>query len=229
MKTIDALRQVYHNIVPQVSTDVRKVMDTEFKKMADLLNFQQEVLDCQSCQLQSSCTNKVPGEGPLDADIMFVGESPGEVEDKEGRPFVGPSGQLLNKILENMGWDRKKIYVTNVLKCHPPENRTPTRDEVTHCYQHLKREIEVIQPKVIVCWGSLAANTLIHPDFHITQEIGHWFEQGNTRLIAVYHPSYILRQREGSPKQNEIKWQVWRALQKVDEYQKAGFPSHESV
>lgn len=126
--------------------------------------------------------------------------------------------------MEKLGWQRESIYITNVLKCRPPENRAPHQAEIAACRSHLLKEIEIVNPKVIVCWGSIPANLLIHPDFKITQEIGHWFEHGNRRLIAVYHPSYILRQVEGSPKQIELKWQVWNALQKVKEYKEKGFP-----
>lgn len=95
--------------------------------------------------------------------------------------------------------------------------------EIVSCYKHLKKEIETVKPKVIVCWGAIAANTLIHPDFKITQEHGHWFEKEDMRMIAVFHPSYLLRLGEGTEKQNQVKWEVFNALTKVKEYQERGF------
>lgn len=225
MNTLDILRKLHGNIASKIPEDLRQQVEFEFVKIADEVKLKQNVTSCTSCALAESCTNKVPGEGPTKAEMMFIGESPGENEDQEGRPFVGPSGQLMDVILEKLGWDRNDIYITNVVKCRPPENRKLQQAELAACRQHLMTEIEIVQPKVIICWGSLSANTLIHPDFKITQEIGHWFEDSGKRLMAVYHPSYILRQQDGSPKQNELKWQVWNALQKVKAYKDAGFPA----
>ena len=129
----------------------------------------------------------------------------------------------MDKSIEAIGWSREDIYITNVVKCRTPKNRQPLVSEITSCYSHLKREIEIVKPKVIVCWGVTAANTLIHPDFKIGQEQGHWFERDGIRYIAVYHPSYLLRLGEGSEKQTEAKWDVFHALEKIKAYQEGGF------
>lgn len=182
-----------------------------------------EIKACTACTLHETCKNRVPGAGYINADIMFVGECPGENEDEQGTPFVGRSGDELDKMLAALGWDRESFYITNVIKCRPPENRKPQRAEVASCYRHLKNEIQMVKPKVVVCWGSLAANTLIHPDFKLTNEMGHWFENGGIRYIAAYHPSYILRLGEGTEQQRRAKWAVWEAMKKVERYRDRGF------
>ncbi len=139
-------------------------------------------------------------------------------------PFSGPAGKLLNKIIEAIGWSREEIYITNVLKCRTDEsNRNPTKAEIATCYQHLRKEIELVKPKVIVCWGAIAANTLIHPDFKITHEHGVWFENAGTRLIAMFHPAYLLRLHEGSREEYNAKTKVWEAIQKVNRYKESGW------
>jgi DNA polymerase len=224
MNTLDILRKLHGEVSARVPSQYMGMVDVEFIKIADEVKMKEDVLSCTACPLHETCTHKVPGEGSTQADIMFISESPGENEDREGRPFVGPSGQLMDTILDAIGWKREDIYITNVLKCQTPD-RKPHASELAACRQHLLKEIEIVKPKVILCWGSLPANLLIHPEFRITQEIGHWFEEGDRRLMAVYHPSYILRQADGSPKQDELKWQLWNALQKVKEYQESGFPN----
>lgn len=226
MEMLDVLRKLYANVTPRLPSKYKDMVDVEFIKMADEVKLKEEVLSCGACALHETCANKVPGEGPSRADIMFVSESPGENEEREGRPFVGPSGQVMDTILDAIGWKREDIYITNILKCRTPDGRKPEASELAACRRHLLNEIEIVQPKVIVCWGSLPSNVLIHPDFRITQEIGHWFEQDSRRVMAVYHPSYLTHQKEGSPKQNELKWQVWDALQKVKDYQDSGFPTN---
>lgn len=179
---------------------------------------------CQDCHLHATCGVKVPGAGPVPSDIMFCGESPGAVEDQCGIPFSGPAGQLLNSIVKKLGWDRNQIYITNVLKCRTDEtNRNPTKAEAAACFQHLKKEIELVKPKVLVCWGSVAASTLIHPDFKITQENGHWFDVHGVRAIAAYHPAYVLRLGDKTPAQKKAKWEVWEAMQKVQKFIDSGF------
>lgn len=202
--------------------DVYKNVMFEIERQDKIPN---EIKACTACALHETCTQRIPGKGPVDADIMFVGEQPGQNEDEQGVPFVGRSGQELDRILDALGWDRDTFYITNTIKCRPPENRTAQKAEVAACYRHLKSEIQMVKPKVIVCWGSLAANTLIHPDFKITNELGHWFENDGIRYIAAFHPSYILRQAEGSEQQKRAKWAVWNAMKKVEAYRDSGFKS----
>lgn len=154
---------------------------------------------------------------------------PGQHENEQGIPFVGPAGQLLNKIIEAIGWNRNDIYITNVLKCRTDEtNRNPTKAEIAQCLQHLRQEIEVVKPKVIVCWGSIAANTLIHPDFKITHEHGVWFDGDAYRKIAMFHPAYLLRLPENSKQELDAKMKVWEAIQKVERYRRNGWVDEQS-
>lgn len=220
---LEMLRRVRERILPRVPKEMRPEVEVEVIRMENEVTLRDNVISCSSCPLAQGCTQKVPGIGPVPSDIMFIGEAPGENEDIQGEPFVGRGGQLLNKAIEALGWQRDDIYITNVTKCRTPNNRQPVATEIASCYKHLKKEIEVVQPKVIVCWGAVAANTLIHPDFKITQEHGHWFEKEDRRMVAVFHPSYLLRLGEGTDKQNHAKWQVFNTLQKVRQYQDRGF------
>lgn len=211
---------LWERVKRKLPPEVYKQVMFEIEKEDQLPN---EIRTCTACELAKTCTQKVIGTGPIDADIMFVGEAPGANEDEQGVPFVGKAGQEMDKMLAALGWDRDSIYITNVVKCRPPENRTPQKVEIASCYRHLKKEIEMVKPKVIVCWGSAAANTLIHPDFKITNELGHWFENNGIRFIAAFHPSYILRLGEGTDQQKRAKWAVWEAMKKVDRYKNNGF------
>lgn len=224
MSEMDIVKRLRQRILTKVPNESRHAVEIELKRVEDEVSLRSDVLNCTVCLLSESCTNKVPGTGPLDASIMLVGEAPGQHEDEQGIPFVGNGGQLLNKAIEAVGWNRDDLYITNVVKCRPPENRNPTQPEVSACFHHLKKEIEVIRPKVIIALGALAANTLIHTDFKITQQNGHWFDLSDeTRAIAVYHPSYLLRLGEGTARQTHAKWEVFTALQKVKQYQDNGF------
>jgi len=223
MDIIDYDISIEKELLKKIPKEYHEVVSTTFFLARQKVELRQEIMQCASCPLHQSCTQRVPGVGPLSADIMMVGESPGEQEDLQGKPFVGPAGQLLNKALEAIGWNRNDVYITNVLKCRPPNNRTPLVSEVASCYRHLQKEIELVKPKVIICVGAVAANTLIHPDFRITQEHGVWFENRGIRMIAIYHPSYLLRLGEGTPQQVQAKWEVFHALEKVKAYQASGF------
>jgi len=224
MSERDVVRRMKSRILDKIPQESRPQVELEIKRIETEVDLRADVLDCASCPLAEGCTNKVPGEGPIDAPIMLIGESPGQNEDKSGKPFVGDSGELLNKALQAAGFNRNDMYVTNVVKCHPEGNRNPTSQEIAACYPHLKKEIDTIKPKVIVALGNIAASTLIHPDFKITQENGSWFElDGNVRGIAIYHPSYILRLGDGTQRQTSAKWEMFNALKKIKEYQDAGF------
>lgn len=222
MRSVDVLGRVRRRVgtLPEA---VRPQFEIIMKDIQAEVEMVDNVLSCTACPLAEGCTNKVPGLGPVPSDIMFVGEGPGENEDLQGKPFVGLGGQMITKAIEAVGWDRDTLFITNVVKCRPPKNRTPLVSEVTACYGHLQKEIQLVKPKVVVCLGATAANTLIHPDFKITQEHGHWFERDGIRYIAVYHPSYLLRLGEGSEKQNAAKWEVFEALKKVKQFQDSGF------
>lgn len=152
------------------------------------------ISNCRNCGLCQSRTLTVPGEGNgKNPDIMFIGEGPGPDEDAQGRPFVGKAGQLLTKMIEAMGYAREEIYVGNIVKCRPPENRKPVREEMDRCLPYLRQQIQLIQPKVIVGLGGTAMEGLLGRPVGITRVRGVWHEYEGIKLMATFHPSYLLR------------------------------------
>jgi uracil-DNA glycosylase family 4 len=164
--------------------------------------------DCRRCRLCERRSTIVFGDGHPRAELMFIGEGPGHDEDVQGLPFVGRAGKLLTQMIEAMGLARKDVYIANVVKCRPPENRTPEKDEVATCSAFLHRQIDVIRPKVIVCLGGVAAQTLLNTNRSISHFRGEWLEFRGARLLATYHPAYLLRNPNA-------KGDVWKDLQKV--------------
>ncbi len=154
---------------------------------------------CQLCPLGAARTNLVFGDGNPEAEVMFVGEGPGEQEDLTGIPFVGPAGKLLDQMLEIIDLDRKNYYIANIVKCRPPRNRDPHADEQDACIGYLREQTRLIQPKVIVCLGRIAAMRLIRSDYRITREHGQWVKKGNYWMTAIYHPSALLRDESKRP------------------------------
>ena len=167
-----------------------------------------DIGDCTRCRLHRRRTNIVFGVGNPKADLVFVGEGPGHDEDVQGIPFVGRAGQLLTQIIEAMGLRREDVYICNVIKCRPPENRLPEKDEIATCSPFLLRQIAVIAPKVIACLGNIAAQTLLGTNKSISHFRGQWFDYRGSRLIATYHPAYLLRNPAA-------KGDVWNDLKKV--------------
>ena len=159
----------------------------------------QDCSGCASCELCRGRRNLVFGEGNERARVLFVGEGPGEQEDLQGRPFVGPAGKLLDTMLELIDLDRTKVYIANMVKCRPPRNRDPLPEEQAACASFLARQIALIHPEIIVCLGRIAAQGLIKPDFRITREHGLWFERKGRLLMATYHPSALLRDESKRP------------------------------
>ena len=150
--------------------------------------------NCQKCRLCEQRTNVVFGTGPYDARVMFIGEGPGQNEDEQGKPFVGRGGQLLDKMLDAVDLSRERnVFIANMVKCRPPQNRDPQPDETEACLPFLREQVRLIRPKMIVCLGRIAAMKLIKPDFKITQEHGKFFERGDFLISAVYHPALLLR------------------------------------
>jgi DNA polymerase len=186
------------------------------EKAAELKNIAEEVRECCKCGLGSTRTNAVPGEGNPDARIMFVGEAPGADEDAQGRPFVGRAGQLLEKIITACGLERSDVFIGNILKCRPPGNRDPQSDEITSCLPFLQRQIEIIEPEIIVALGAHAAKTLLNTTAAIGQLRGQFHEyctqigRPPVKLMPTYHPSYLLRNY--SP---DNRRKVWDDLKKV--------------
>jgi uracil-DNA glycosylase len=173
-----------------------------------LLKIRDDLGDCTRCKLHSTRKTIVFGDGSPKAELMFVGEGPGHDEDVQGLPFVGRAGKLLTQMIEAMGLQRRDVYICNVVKCRPPENRTPERDEVSTCSPFLFRQIDTIAPKVIVCLGSVAFQTLLETNRGISHFRGQWLEFRGRRLLPTYHPAYLLRNPNA-------KGEVWKDLQKV--------------
>ena len=148
---------------------------------------------CKKCGLCTGCTQKVPGQGDVHAPLMLIGEGPGEQEDKQGLAFVGPAGQLLGKMLEAIQLPRERVYICNVVKCRPPRNRQPTPEERDACMEHLRGQVALVKPKVIVLLGATAVSAVLGPDFRITRCRGQWFEKKGCWILATYHPSALLR------------------------------------
>ncbi len=168
--------------------------------------------ECTRCVLARQGRKTIVfGEGDPNAELMFVGEGPGADEDEQGRPFVGRAGQLLNKMIEAMGLKREQVYIANVVKCRPPGNRTPEREEIETCSPFLLRQIAVIQPKAVVALGAVAARCLLGLNEPMARLRGRWFDFRGTRLAVTYHPAFLLR----DPRQ---KKETWKDLQMVMEY-----------
>lgn len=154
------------------------------------------------------------GRGSHEAAIMLIAEAPGGQEDQQGIPFVGRSGEILDRLLQDCGLDRDQIYITNILKCHPPGNRDPKEAEKEACFPYLKYETFLLNPKIIVCLGRVAAQRIISPDYKITRQHGTWICRKHCALTATYHPSAILRDPS---KYDEAKWDFCEIVRKRDE------------
>ena len=179
--------------------------------MPDLPALQSFIAGCPRCKLAGSRTNIVFGQGNPKADLMFVGEAPGRDEDEQGLAFVGRAGQLLTKIIEAMGRSREDVYIANVLKCRPPNNRNPERDEVASCKPFLHEQIRLISPRAIVTLGTFAAQALLETDEPISRMRGQWRTIRGVRVMPTFHPAFLLR----SP---ERKKDVWEDMKIVRDY-----------
>jgi uracil-DNA glycosylase len=183
---------------------------TELEKVRGdtLERIRADIGECTRCRLCEERNKIVFGSGSAKADLVFVGEGPGRDEDLQGLPFVGRAGKLLTQMIEAMGLTRDKVYIANVVKCRPPQNRPPEKDEVATCIPFLLRQLEVIHPKVIVCLGNIAAQNLLGTMKSISHFRGQWFDFRGMQLLATYHPAYLLRNPAA-------KGDVWKDLQKV--------------
>jgi uracil-DNA glycosylase len=168
----------------------------------------QMVTACTQCRLAETRTNVVIGTGNPDAELMFVGEAPGRDEDLAGEPFVGRAGQLLTDIIKAMGYAREEVYIANVIKCRPPENRNPEPDEIAQCRPFLERQIELVDPRVIVTLGRFAFQSLVDAEMAISAARGNWFQLGRVKVMPTYHPAYLLRNPSA-------KKEVWSDMKKV--------------
>lgn len=219
---LDIIEKMIHN-----NEDKNKIIEftnTAFPKIKKDILFS-DIATCTDCDLYA-CNHVLP-EGPINSEIMFVAEAPGAEEEKQGKPFVGPSGHLFDNMLKmasekiNPRWDRKNIYITNIVKCRPSiegnRNRTPNTKEIATCKKFIDKEIQLVKPKVVICMGSIAASVLIYPNFKITKEHGKMFGE-ETKYIGIYHPSYVLRKNENSEEGIALKTQMWKDLLTVENY-----------
>ena len=190
------------NLAPSLFEASERIEGDTLEKIRETIG------DCTRCKLHKTRTNIVFGVGNPKADLVFVGEGPGHDEDLKGEPFVGRAGKLLTQMIEAMSLRREDVYICNVVKCRPPENRLPERDEIATCSPFLYRQIDAIRPKVVCCLGACSAQTLLQTTQGISKFRGEWFDFRGTKLIATYHPAYLLR---NPPAKSE----VWKDLQKV--------------
>ena len=188
--------------------------DESLSKSEKLENLRNSFLNCDKCGLASTRTNFVFGDGNPEARLMFIGEGPGAEEDRQGLPFVGRSGQLLTKMIEAMGLSRKEVYIANIVKCRPPENRDPLMEEAISCIGYLRSQIQIINPEVIVCLGSISLNFLLQPNSKVKLGIsrlrGTWQYFYGYKVLPTFHPAYLLR----NPSK---KAEAWKDVQKVME------------
>jgi uracil-DNA glycosylase family 4 len=175
---------------------------------------EESIRGCTRCEsLCNSRTNTVPGEGSPNAVVMFVGEAPGEQEDKHGTPFCGPAGELLTGMITACGWRREDVFIANVLKCRPPGNRRPSTAEAANCWAYLELQIKTVNPRFVVCLGASAANRVLNtPGWGITGMRGKLYDWNGRKVLCTFHPSYILH-AETEERADEIKRMVWDDLQ----------------
>ena len=176
----------------------------------NLESLKKEILACRGCDLHRTRTNVVFGSGNSRARLMFVGEAPGEEEDKQGKPFVGRAGQLLTKIIEAMGLKREDVYIANILKCRPPNNRAPLPSEIVACQENVKRQVEMIKPRVICTLGKFASQTLLRTETTISALRGHFKEYNGIKVMPTFHPAYLLR----NPEDKKLVWQDMKKVMK---------------
>lgn len=173
-------------------------------------DLENNIKDCKRCKLCSNRNNIVLGEGNKNAKVMFIGEGPGADEDIQGQPFVGKAGQLMNKAFEALDIDRKEIYITNIVKCRPPQNRVPDKEEADACMDYLRNQVILIKPKIIVLLGSTALKNILGQDYSITKERGKWIQNKEIWYMPTFHPAALLRD-------DSKKIDFWRDLKLINE------------
>jgi len=194
--------------VNSVQSVNREIPPYEPPSSGDLAAYESQICDCKRCPLGESRTKFVFGVGDPDADLMFVGEAPGHQEDMQGEPFVGPAGQLLDKILKAINLTRQQVYIGNVLKCRPPNNRDPNAEEIEACEPYLIQQIQMIQPKAIIALGRVAGNTLLKESMALKNMRGTTWNYHGTDLIVTYHPAALLRNEQ-------LKRPTWEDFQMI--------------
>ena len=196
--------------LPVAEEKVEKMVPSEAPTLEEI---RKELGDCKRCKLHRTRTTIVFGEGNKNAKLMFIGEGPGYEEDVQGRPFVGRAGQLLTKIIQSMHLQREEVYIANIIKCRPPQNRNPEPDEINSCNPFLMNQIHAIQPKIICALGTFSAQTLLKTDTKITALRGKFHEMAGIRVFPTYHPAYLLRNPER-------KREVWEDMKQISQWMK---------
>ena len=183
--------------------------------MLDWNELEKSCQSCEGCSLCETRKNVVFGVGLKTADVMFIGEGPGEQEDLQGEPFVGPAGKLLDDMMAIIDLDRQNSYIANIVKCRPPHNRDPKEEEQDACIEFLRNQVSLIQPKIIVCLGRIAAKRLIDPEYRITRQHGTWLQKGGIWMTAIYHPSALLRDVSKRPETFEDLLSIREKIQQL--------------
>ena len=168
----------------------------------------EQISGCERCRLCETRTNVVPGEGDPRAKLMFIGEGPGEEEDRYGRPFVGPSGELLTKMIHAIGMERTEVYICNVVKCRPPRNRNPEPEEAAACLDYLRAQYLLVRPRIIVLLGRVACRYTLRDEIFITRDHGKWYERKGVLFMPTYHPSALLR----DPSKKRDAWEDFKKV-----------------
>ena len=174
-------------------------------------DLKKSIAECKKCRLCTNRTNIVLGEGNINAKIMFIGEGPGADEDKQGLPFVGKAGQLMNKAFQALGINREEIYIANIVKCRPPSNRVPEEDEAQACLNYLRNQVVLIKPEIIVLLGSTALKNILGKEYGITAVRGKWMEKNGIKYMPTWHPAALLRDENK-------KIEFWQNLKEVKKY-----------
>ena len=174
-------------------------------------DLKKSIAECKKCRLCTNRTNIVLGEGNINAKIMFIGEGPGADEDKQGVPFVGKAGQLMNKAFQALGINREEIYIANIVKCRPPSNRVPEEDEAQACLNYLRNQVVLIKPEIIVLLGSTALKTILGKEYGITAVRGKWMEKNGIEYMPTWHPAALLRDENK-------KIEFWQDLKELKKY-----------
>lgn len=186
--------------------------------MLDWGSLEEACKSCYRCGLCSTRTNVVFGVGARDAKILFIGEGPGEHEDLQGEPFVGPAGKLLDDMMSIIDLNRENSYIANIVKCRPPGNRDPLDEEQEACIGFLRNQVALIKPRIIVCLGRIAARRIISPDFKISKDHGTWIDRNDVWITAIYHPSALLRDPSKRPETFTDLLSIRKKLQELRKY-----------
>ena len=208
---IEIIKDVREYLLSLKETGVDEVgMAAVLTKEQQLQILRDKIGDCRRCKLWSGRTNIVFGTGSPDARLMFAGEGPGQEEDRQGKPFVGRAGELLTKMITAMGLTRDNVYIANVIKCRPPGNRNPEDDEIAACKPFLNEQIDIIRPEIICALGTFAAHTLLDTKTRISDLRGRIHESGKYKIVATFHPAYLLR----NPNEKRRAWEDLQLVMK---------------